>query len=605
MIIRFFRRVFTIAIGCLLAFLALCLVIVFVVKQRISSMYSPCRIENNAVLTLLVRGRVVEIDPYEQIRPLLDRSMGEEAYIVDLRVIKKAIEQATIDSRIKAIFLKLDYLQAGFAALDEIRDALLAFKEAGKTIVAYGANYTHISYYLASVADEIFINPNGFLAFKGLSVTVQFHTNLLDKLSIKPIVFRAGAYKSAVEPYYLHQMSPESKAQTEAFLSSISNCYLGKIAQSRHKSISYLKAAANDLSAVLPQDALYATLITQIDDEEGVKQWFKKEFYKTQNRIDHFFVDYRNYLVEDSASVDKSHQKIAVVAVEGEIWDGQSHERYVGGDDLVRLIKAIQRESSIKAVVLRINSPGGFVTAADEIWRALEELKATKKLVASLSSMAASGGYELALPCDYIFAQPTTLTGSIGVWALWFDCMPLMQKVGIEQDVVKTAPSADWLKSRFSFREQETNLVNRWMQNSYSAFLHKVAKGRRMDLMQVKKLAGGRIYSGIMAKENGLVDALGGIGLAVQKAAELAHLENGYKVVYLHHYKPSWRQLLYQLCNNLECFDSMQLLYRLLSGSQKELSRASLQHYARLHCIDAMRRWQGIQAMLPYSIEIA
>ncbi|MGI2257333.1 signal peptide peptidase SppA [Candidatus Cardinium hertigii] len=566
----FIKQVLTIAIGCFISLLSLFYVVLFVLSKLTATDIKE--VANNSVLSFNIAGRVVEKMP----NGLFESNKG----VVNFKVVTKAIHKAAKDNRISAIYLDLSYLYAGWAALEEIREALLAFKAQGKTIIAYGDDYTQKSYYLASVADEIILNPSGLLTFKGLSATIDFYTKLFEHISIKPIIFRIGACKDAVEPFCLTKMSEESKNQTKAYLASMYDHFLTKIGSARSIAVSALKAHANNLSAVLPNDALRANLITKVGYATDAKRLLKEKLKSPS------FVSYIHYTTSESAS--NSDNQVAVVMAEGEIVNGSSGTGYIGARDFIKTIKAIREDSNIKAVVLRIHSPGGSVAASDIIWKAIEELKSVKPVVASMSNVAASGGYYIAAPCNYIFAQPTTITGSIGIFGMLFDSTALMHKIGIYRDVVKTAPSADFLEPRLSCSEQESKFIYKVLQQGYDDFLRKVANGRGLDIASVEKLAGGRVYTGAMAQSNGLVDALGGLKAAIAKAAALAQLSDQYSVCYLPRPKTKLKQLLNYTTGNLK----MEVLHSLV------------QEYPILNHYQLLSKPYGVQAILPYTIHI-
>ena len=566
----FIKQVFTIAIGCFISLLSLSYIVLFVLERLTATEIRE--VARNSVLSFNMEGRMVERMP--------NQLFGSNKGVVNFKVVTKAIHEATKDNRISAIYLDVSYLHAGWATLEEIREALLAFKAQGKTIVAYGDKYTQQSYYLASVADEIILNPSGLLLFKGLSATIDFYTKLFEHISIKPIIFRIGACKDAVEPFCLTKMSEESKNQTKAYLSSTYDHFLTKIGSARNIAVAALKAHANNLSAVLPNDALHANLITKVGYATDAKGLLKEKLKSPA------FVSYIHYTSSESSS--NSDYQVAVVMAEGEIVNRSNGTGYIGAHDFIKTIKKIQEDNNIKAVVLRIHSPGGSVDASDMMWKAIEELKSVKPVVASMSNVAASGGYYIAAPCYYIFAQPTTITGSIGIFGMLFDPTALMHKIGIYRDVVKTAPSADFLTPRLSCSEQESKLIYKVLQHGYDDFLRKVAKGRGMDIASVEKLAGGRVYTGAMAQSNGLVDGLGGLEAAIAKAAALAQLTDKYGVCYLPRPKTKSEQLLNYTTGNLKM----------------EVFHSLVQEYPILNHYQLLSKPFGIQAILPFTIHI-
>lgn len=575
---HFIKQVFTVAAGFFVSLLFLFLIATWGISQLAFSNSDKHEVRENSILELKMQGRAVE---------LVNESLfSSNKGMIDLNLVKKAIYKAKDDKRIKAIYLELSYFHAGWAALEEIREALLSFKKQGKTIVAYGDSYSQQSYYLASVADEIVLNPSGLLEFRGLSATIDFYTNLLENLSIKPIIFRIGAYKSAVEPLCLNKMSEENRKQTGDYLSLLYEHFLKNIGLERNIKISKLKEFAHNLSVVLPTDALQNNMITKIGYEEESKKLLAQQFHQSDAKVNKCFTSYKHYTCS-SKQLDVT-DNIAVVVAEGEIIDGVSSAGCVGSTDFVRTIERVKKDPNIKAVVLRINSPGGSVLASDIMCQAIEELKEAKPVVASMSNVVASGGYYIAAPCHYIMAQPTTITGSIGIFGILFDTTKLMQKIGIERDVVKTSRSADFLNPRATCSQEESKLIYKILQSHYETFLQKVSKGRGLSIDQVKSLASGKIYAGTVAKQNGLVDELGGMEEAIEKAASLANMTGAYTVGYFPYPKTKIEQLLQYANSNIK----MELLSSLAEEHQI------------LNHLQVIRKRQGLQAILPYTIDI-
>ncbi|TDG95497.1 signal peptide peptidase SppA [Cardinium endosymbiont of Culicoides punctatus] len=576
---HFIKQVLAVSVGFFLSLLFLFIVTIWGLAQLVSNKSAKHEVKENSILALNMEGRIAEFTQ--------ESLLGSNADKIDLSLVKGAIHKAANDNNIKAIYLKSSYCYAGWAALEEIRDALLSFKKQGKTIIAYGDAYSQKSYYLASVADEIILNPSGGLEFQGLSATISFYTKFFQNIYVNPIIFRIGDYKSAVEPFCLNKMSEESKQQTRDYLTSIYTHFLKNISLERNIKVCELKKFADNLSVVLPTDALGKNMITKIAYETEAKKLLAKQFHKSDNELnDRYLISYKKYL-RPHKQLD-SPNNIAVVVAEGEIVDGVSSSGLVGSSDFVKTIAKVKKDPTIKAVVLRINSPGGSVLASDIIWKSIEELKKVKPVVASMSSVVASGGYYIATPCNYIFAQPTTLTGSIGIFAILFDATKLMEGIGIQRDVVKTAPSADFLNPRTSCSQQEKNLIYKILQSSYDDFLQKVAQGRGLSKEQVTSLASGKIYSGIAAQKNKLVDELGGIEAAIAKAAELANLTGTYGIDYFPYPKTKLEQLL-QYANSNVKIDLLSSLY---------------EEYPMVKQMQAIPKRKGIQAILPYTVDI-
>lgn len=574
----FVKQVFTIAAGCLLCLLALFFVLIYGIS--IVTSRGPSQVATNSVLTVNMDGHIAESMPGSLLR-------GNTSSI-NASVLREAIGQAAQDKRMCAIYLNCSYINASWAALEEIREALLAFKNKGKTVIAYGDYFTQKAYYLASVAHEIILPPSSTFDFKGFSATIYFYTKLFEKLSIKPLIFRIGNCKDAVEPFFLTQMSQESKKQTEAYMTSLYEHFLAKISVARDIAVSDLKQHADNLSAVESNDALRAGLITRIGYQTDIKKILKDQFKSPS------YITYKEYNRLQPLSTPAKADKIAVLITEGQIVPGSNSPGYIGAHEVVKILKEIEEDSAIKALVLRINSPGGSALHSDIIWKAIEEVKAVKPVVASMAGVAASGGYYIAAPCHYIFAQPNTITGSIGIFGLLFDPSVLVNKIGIDVDVVKTAPSADFLYSRFTPSDVESKCMYKSLQESYNQFLNRVATGRGLSIKDVEPLAGGRVYTGLVAQSNGLVDELGGLEAAIAKAASLANLNQKYGVCYLPRSKTKLQQLISYTRGD----------------SQVNLLNTCLEQHPILHHLSDLNRYHTlskpylVQAMLPYTVSI-
>jgi len=543
------------------------------------------KITDKTVLHIALRGQVVEHAP----GILKRRLRGERGQVIDLFVLKDAIERAREDKNIRGIYLEASALRAGWASLAEVRSLLSSFKQAGKFIVAYGEQYTQKTYYLASLADEIVLHPAGLFPFKGLSQTVFFYKELLDKFKVAPQVFRVGEYKSAVEPFIRRDMSQASKRQNSRLLHTIHDHFLREIAMARGLQKDALQTMTDDLSVVLPSDAHQAKLIDEVAHFDDAEALIKKRLSLSEEAS-------VNYVLFDEYVAFKApHQstpnKIAVLIAEGNIVDGAGTLGTISAEALTTSLNAIREDQSIKAVVLRINSPGGSALASDVLWKELILTKAQKPLVASMSDVAASGGYYLAAACDRILAHPTTITGSIGIFGLFFDVHALLNGgLGITTDVVKTGRSADLFENiGRPLERHESATIQRLVERGYAIFLERVAAGRKMDKKAVARVASGRVWSGQLAKEKGLVDELGGLEEAVQVAANLAAIEGEYTVSYWPKPKNLYNQLL-------DDWESRVGGSATLCTLQRDLP--VLQH------TQALLDMRGIQARLPYTMEI-
>ena len=450
-----------------------------------------------------------------------------------------AIENAAKDERIKGICIYCNGAGTiSSANIEELRIALEQFKSSGKFIVAYDETYTQNEYYLASVADEILINPEGSLDWHGVNITSLFYKGLLDKLDIEVDIFRPTdcKFKSAVEPFFRTNMSPENRLQYDVMLSSIWNNIVDDVALSRELEAEDLKMYAAKLMINTPEDALNYGLVDRIAYEDELFDLFseygvKKNDFKLHNKIS---------LCDYIAHIDKSPKRVsvgntfaiegvekplvAIIYAEGEIVDGNMYaDGYVYGSRLAEELRQARLDDKTKAVVVRVNSPGGSALASEIAWREMVLLQEVKPVVISMGDMAASGGYYISAPADYIFADRFTITGSIGVFGVLYNIEDtLKNKLGVTSDIAATSPSAGSITLLRSLTAEQRNHINKGVDRVYTTFTSHVAEGRNLPIDDVLKIAEGRVWSGSNAVEIGLVDEIGGFTQAVAKATELA-----------------------------------------------------------------------------------
>ena len=571
---RFLKQIVVSAFGVLLALFLVIILISFFANMS----DKPLAIKDKTILELSLTGTIVE--------HTTEKRLYNKEENISLLDLKKAIQQGKNDPRVAGIYLQIGWLQVGWATLEELRKELVTFKKSGKFVISYGENYTQKGYYLAALADETVIHPSGVFGFQGLSATQFFYKGLLEKLAIKPIIFRVGTYKSFVEPYLLDSMSAANKMQTSAYIDSIYNYYVQQLHADRNICPQLLKKMANELSVVLPQDACKATLFSKVGYEYDVIQLIKNKLgFAAKDCINK--VPFKKYIGSSNQQVATS-STIAVVIASGEIIDGRSRDSNVmSSGHFSAIMKKIREDATIKSVVLRINSPGGSALAANVMWREIELTKAVKPVVASMSDVAASGGYYIAAPCNYIFAHPTTITGSIGVFGLFFDPNQLFNNCGITRDGVKTSQSADLLNPRTTITAAEKKVIQRTVNATYDTFLEKVSQGRQLSIDALGKLAEGRVYTGIMAQENGLVDALGGLSEAITMAAKLGNIDqNSCTICYWPRKKTFVETLFYN-------FDKEVVAYC--------LNKVAAQ-YPYIKSWEQLKRLQGIQARSPHVV---
>ncbi len=450
--------------------------------------------------------------------------------------VLKAIEAAETDDRIAGIYLNITpNARMGLATMQEIRNALFVFRRSGKFIVSHSDFYTQSSYYLSSVADRVSLNPQGDVTWRGMASGTLFYKGLLDKLEVQVEAIRHGSFKSAVEPFIMDQMSPENRQQIEMLLGSLWGTVVRDISDSRGIDSAALQSFATNLEI---KDASCACQLGMVDTlmygqqvDQMLGEWTEQE--------EPNYVSLRSYidriLMEES---NVSKNKIAVVYAEGQIVDGKSREGLVGGETLARQLAALKEDDEVRAVVLRVNSPGGSALASEVIWHEAEALRQEKPLIVSMGNMAASGGYYISAPADMILASPMTETGSIGVFGLMLNGeQGLKNKLGISVDVVKTNPSADMGMTVFGavgvrpLSQSEREYMQYGVEQVYKTFVGHVAEGRNLSVEAVDSIGGGHIWSGTDALNIGLIDGFGGLKEAISFAAERAGVSGDFRIV--------------------------------------------------------------------------
>ncbi|GGK77209.1 signal peptide peptidase SppA [Rufibacter glacialis] len=548
-------------------------------------------IAEGSVLEIKLNQPVVERSPRSPFAELgLEDMFGQQG--IGLDDIKASIKKAAADENIKGIFLNLDMLQAGMASVEEIRNALLEFKKSKKFLVAYSEFSSEKAYYLASVADRFYLNPQGTMELNGLSSEVMFFKGTLEKLELQPYIFKVGEYKSAVEPFLLEKMSDPSREQTQSFLNSLNDFMLKNLALARKKDFGQLKNISDSMLVHNAQDALRYGLVTHLGYYDQATSYMKgKAGVKKDKELKLVNLGTYKKAADPTKKSGSSSNKIAVIYATGEIVGGKGDDETIGGQGMSEAIRKARLDKNVKAVVLRINSPGGSSLASDVIWREVMLTKKVKPIIASMSDMAASGGYYIAMACDTIVAHPTTITGSIGVFGMMVNSENFLRnKLGITTDRVKTGKFSDVPSVTRAMTPYEKMHIQREVERIYEDFTSKAAQSRNMPLAELKKIASGRVWSGIEAKERGLVDVLGGLDKAIAIAAQKADLKEGeYRLRTL----PAQKSFMDNLFSDTE---SQIKAYTL----QKELGPL-LPYYRQYQRVMQM---QGIQARLPYEIEI-
>lgn len=549
-----------------------------------SSSEETVEVEENSVLFLPLQGILSERAPQD---PFAELFANRGPLNIGLMDVLDVIKNAAKDDRIKGIYIEHGYLSAGFASLKEIRDALVEFKESGKFIYAYGNYISEGDYYLGSAADELYVNPQGSLEFNGFSANISFFKGTLEKLEIEPEIFRVGEFKSAVEPFLREDMSPENKLQITSFLNSVHQTFLQDISESRNIPVDQLKEISSMMKVRKVEEAVEYGLATKVAYEDEMKSLIKNQL-DIEEDDDINFISYKKYK-NSIVPEEISKNRIAVIVAEGEILMGEGENGRVGADKFAREIKNARENKRIKAVVLRVNSPGGSLTASDIIWREIVLTREKKPVIASMGDYATSGGYYLSMPCDTIVAQPNTITGSIGIFGMMFNLEKFLDnKLGVTFDVVKTGEFSDIYTVTRSLSDYEKQIIQESVEQGYETFTGKAAEARGMSLEKLKAIAGGRVWTGAEALELGLVDQLGGFEDAVKIAAGKAGIGDDYLLSFYPREKSLMEQIFAGANEEMEA-KSLKNNFGLLAPYIKEIK--NLQHY------------QGIQARLPYSIE--
>ncbi len=528
--------------GIIVSGVLLFIVSILMMFSMLYSSDSEVTVRENSILKLDLNGSLVERsgeDPWAIL-------MGDESAAYGLDDLLASIRKAKENENIKGIYIEAtDLATDGFAALKEVRDALADFKESGKFIVAYGDMYTQPMYYVASVADRVLLNPEGMLEWSGLSSMPVFYKDLMDKLGIRWQIFKVGTYKSAVEPFIGMEMSEANREQTTDYLTSLWGEMTAEVAASRGVTVDDLNRAADRMLLFQPagecvEAGLADTLIYKNDVRDYLKQWVgidKDDDLRTLG-----LKDMKN--VKKNVPKDKSGNIVAVYYADGMIGslmagDGES----IDGNQMIRDLRKLEEDEDVKAVVLRINSPGGSAYDSEQIWHAVGELKKEKPVIVSMGDYAASGGYYIACNADTIVAEPTTLTGSIGIFGMMPDMQGLAQKVGVSFDVVKTNEFSDMGIPVRPMTESEKALMQAYVERGYDLFLTRVSEGRGMTKEAVDQVGQGRVWTGVRAKELGLVDELGGLDRALEIAVARAGVE-GYTRMDYPAKKSAWEQLM-------------------------------------------------------------
>jgi protease-4 len=554
-----------------------------------SSKDKPIEVKPNTILHITLSEQIVERStdgPFNMFPSEEFASMRE----LGLNDILNNINKAKSDNNIAGILIEPYYLSAGIGTIEEIREALIDFKESGKFIISYSEIYTQPAYYLASVSDNIYLNPTGEAPLYGLGARVLFLKEAMDRLGIEAQIVRHGTYKSAVEPFMYNKMSEENREQTLGWVSSIWNHMLEGISKERNIPVQKLNELADNLAIKSAEDALKNNLVDSLLYKDQVINKLK-DLTGTSEKDDLNSISLKRYTkvtkIKDYKGL--AREKIAVIYANGNVVMGNAGEGSISSERISKAIRKARRDSTIKAIVFRVNSGGGSALASEVIWREIDLAAKVKPVVASMGDVAASGGYYILASADTIVANPNTITGSIGVFSILPNAQKFFNnKLGITMDVAKTNPYADFGSPFRPLQDKEEELLRSSIEKIYDTFISHVSEGRNMSREAVDAIGQGRVWSGANALENGLVDVYGGLTRAIEIAAEMCGAEK-YRVVEL---------------PVLE--DPLQLFLKGLSDNARSrmLKKELGEYYKYLKQIEDLKNMSGVQARLPFVVDL-
>ncbi|MEE2700281.1 MAG: signal peptide peptidase SppA [Bacteroidota bacterium] len=582
----FFKNVLSTIVGIVLSAVVVVLLFVGILSVAVSSLdkESETKVAENSILKINLSNPIVE---RASDNPLDYLSLGnkEIAVPIEIKTILDNIDKAKTDDRIKGIYLNVPFINAGLSHTEEIRNKLLDFKSSGKFIVSYAEYYSQQSYYLSSVANELYLNPEGIFELKGFSAQIMFYKGLFDKLDIETQIIRHGKFKSAVEPFVLEKMSKANRDQISLLLSTISDNILDSIASQRGITLVQVEEFANKLTLNNAHKCLEHNFVDALIYQDQLDEKLKDKLIEDVKLAFISLTKYTNAKVKTEGKI--SRDKIAIIYATGEINSGKGDLETIGSVTTAKAIKEAREDERVKAIVLRVNSPGGSALASDVIWRETILAKTTKPFVVSMGDLAASGGYYISCAADSIVANPTTITGSIGV----FGIIPNLQhfyknKLGITIDTVNTHKYADIGTNR-ALSEFERVKIRESIEGIYTTFIKHVAEGRGMSTAAVDDVGQGRVWTAYDAKRLGLVDVLGGLETAIDIAAHLAKIDE-YRIVSL----PKKE-------------NPIEVLIKEMSGEESK-------HIAQYFGIDSkflksvkrLLKAEKIQARIPFELEI-
>jgi len=585
--LQFLKYVLATVVG-LLLFSFVGFLLLIGVGAAFSSSSSKQTIADNAVLKIDLDKPVQERTSENPFKGF--GTFGGPSDAIGLIDIKAALRHAKTDDKIKGIYLTAAMPQAGWASLEEIRNALIDFKTSKKFVYAYGETMTEKGYYLASVADKIYLNPAGDLEWNGLTAELTFFKGTLDKLNLKPEIFRVGEFKSAVEPFIRENMSEPNRLQYTSFLNSINDYTVLRIAQSRNLRVDSLKRYADNLTIREPADALRTKLVTNVGYQDEIEGLIRKQLtLEAKKKINYVSLSKYQDSYDDSDTGNGSN-RIAVIIASGDINSGKSGDNSIGSETIAEEIRKARLDDKVKAIVVRVNSGGGSALASDVMYREVELAKKAKPVIGSMSDYAASGGYYMLMGCNKIVAEPNTITGSIGVFSLLFNTETFFKdKLGVTFDRVNTNANSDFPAATHEMSPFQKQVLQKQTERIYAQFTSKAAAGRKLPIDSLRAIAGGRVWTGTQGKALGLVDQLGGLDDAVKLAAQSAKLKAGdYRLKYQPRQKPFFEQLMSSFSDD--------------QATRVQAQLGELAPYVKY--LKKLKTLEGVQMRMPFEMEV-
>ncbi|GAB3884326.1 signal peptide peptidase SppA [Spirosoma agri] len=587
---QFLKYVLATIVGLLLFSFVGFLLLIGLSAALSSSADQKVEVKENSVLKIDLDKPIEERsadNPFNGFGPF--SSSGDAIGLIEL---KQTLKEAKEDDNIKGIYLQTENPSAGWASVEEIRNALIDFKQSKKFVYAYAETMSEKGYYIASIADKIYLNPAGDLEWNGLDAELSFYKGTLDKLGIKPEIFRVGEFKSAVEPFIREDMSEPNKRQVTSFINSINDHMLVRVAQSRGLRVDSLKRYADKLVIQKPADALRTKLVTNVGYQDELESVIRKQLgVEEKKKINYVSLGkYERSESTDTNTEGTGSNRIAVIVASGDIHTGKGETNSIGSETIVEEIRKARLDDKVKAIVLRVNSGGGSALASDVMYREVQLARKAKPVIGSMSDYAASGGYYMLMGCNKIVAQPNTITGSIGVFSLLFNTETFFKdKLGVTYDRVKSNENADFPAVTHEMTPFQKQTLQRATERIYADFTSKAAAGRKLPVDSLRAIAGGRVWTGTQGKAIGLVDQLGGLEEAIKLAAQSAKLKDGdYKLKYQPRKKPFFEQVMSSFGGDEETKIQAQL--------------GELAPYVKY--LKKLKTMEGVQMRLPFEMTI-